>query len=77
MYRSEKELLNLKRTEISEGRWIDAGCGQGAYTMPLSTIVDSVLAIDRNPSNIKHLQNRLKRKGIKNVEFLQIDFTDC
>ena len=76
MYRSEKELLNLKRTEISEGRWIDAGCGQGAYTMPLSTIVDSVLAIDRNPSNIKHLQNRLKRTAINNVLLQLGDFTD-
>ena len=46
MYRSEKELMNLQKTEISEGRWIDAGCGQGAYTVPLSTIVDSVLLIE-------------------------------
>ena len=71
-----KELQNLMKADISGGTWIDAGCGQGAYTIPLSSIVDSVLAIDQNSSNLRSLQNKLIRLHITNITTKQADFKD-
>lgn len=72
----EKEFQNLLKANISGGTWIDAGCGQGAYTIPLSSLADSVLAIDQNSSNLRSLQNKLTRLRIANITTRQADFRD-
>lgn len=74
--RSEKEFQNLQKANISGGTWIDAGCGQGAYTIPLSGLVDSVLAIDQNNSNLRILQNKINRFHVTNVTIKQGNFKD-
>lgn len=70
----EKEYQNLLKANISAGRWIDAGCGRGAYTIPLSGLVDSVLAIDQNTSKLSNLQNKLELLEITNIELKHADF---
>ncbi len=72
----DKEIYNLQKANISGGTWIDAGCGQGAYTIPLSSLVDSILAIDQNSSNLRSLQNKLTRLHITNISTKEADFRD-
>ena len=62
----ERELRNLKKAGINGGTWIDAGCGQGAYTIPLAMLVDVVIAIDQNSGHLNKLD-----KNLKNLEFLE------
>lgn len=33
----------LRQCEIRGGVWIDAGCGNGIYTIPLATLVSEVI----------------------------------
>ncbi len=60
----ERELRNLEKAGINGGTWIDAGCGQGAYTIPLAMLVDVVIAIDQNSG---HLNNLLFHYIIKKI----------
>jgi ubiquinone/menaquinone biosynthesis C-methylase UbiE len=71
-----KSSENLLRTKISGGFWVDAGCGTGAYTIPLSSMADSVLAIDKNKSSLNYLENILITEKISNVSISQADFTN-
>ena len=68
-----KENKNLQRAEIMGGNWIDAGCGQGAYTIPLAMIADSVLAIDKNTSPLKSLEKRIIGLGLTNINIKKDD----
>lgn len=71
----ERELQNLQRAEIKNGFWIDAGCGQGAYTIPLALLVDKVLAIDRDSSNLDRLEKKINEMNIQNITIENADFT--
>ena len=68
-----KENKNLQKAEIMGGNWIDAGCGQGAYTIPLAMIADSVLAIDKNPGPLKSLEKRILGLGLTNIQIKEDD----
>ncbi|MHA2296518.1 MAG: class I SAM-dependent methyltransferase [Candidatus Hodarchaeales archaeon] len=37
--------------------WVDAGCGQGTYTLALAGMVSKVIAIDKNRLDITYLKN--------------------
>ncbi len=58
---------------------VDHGCGPGFYTIPLSYLVGDqgiVYAIDSDRKSIQVLENKLKKKGIKNVKtFLSRDLS--
>lgn len=71
----EKEKQNLLKANIDEGKWIDAGCGQGAYTIPLATIVTTVLGLDKNEGNLERLQRRIKETHIFNIRLKKGDLT--
>ncbi|MFW9780178.1 MAG: class I SAM-dependent methyltransferase [Candidatus Heimdallarchaeota archaeon] len=49
------KMLHLK----SEAIWVDAGCGTGTFTFPMSTLVNKVIAVDQSVSRITHLRKSL------------------
>jgi ubiquinone/menaquinone biosynthesis C-methylase UbiE len=53
------ELLHLQPDTI----WVDAGCGIGTFTFPLSKIVRKVIAVDRNESRIAQLKKLIPNKS--------------
>lgn len=65
-------LKQLENSGISNGVWIDAGCGKGTYTLPLSKLASRVIAIDKESYNISHLKAHLP--SITNIEVLEKDF---
>lgn len=67
----DKCLDQLKLCKINGGIYIDAGCGTGSYTFPLSTMVDKVIAIDKSSSTISRLKNSYNEDEI---EFYKKDF---
>ncbi len=68
----EKILKQLKKCGISNGLWIDAGCGRGAYTFPLATLVTQVIAIDKNSYDISFLKSNLP--SVTNITVQEMDF---
>ncbi len=62
----------LNRCKIQGGVWIDAGCGNGTYTFPLATLVDNVIAIDKNSNDLSYLNSRITTET--NILTKQIDF---
>ncbi|MFW9998043.1 MAG: class I SAM-dependent methyltransferase [Candidatus Odinarchaeota archaeon] len=65
-------MKQLQACGISGGTWVDAGCGWGAYTLPLSTLASKVIAIDKNRSNVSYLKNLPSLPG--NIEIHTKDF---
>lgn len=47
---------------------LDVGCGTGRYTLPLARRCERVVALDASPAMLEHLEARLRREGISNVE---------
>ena len=72
----EKEKENLLKAEIKKGHWIDAGCGHGAYSIPLSQLVDFVTAIDINRKALEHLQKVINKSHISNINLIQGDIRE-
>ena len=70
--KNNKIFTQLEKCGISNGVWIDAGCGRGTYTFPLSELAHRVIAIDKNSYNISHLKAHLPSKT--NIEVLEKDF---
>lgn len=68
----ERILKQLKKSGISEGVWVDAGCGRGTYTLPLSTLATQVIAIDKNPYNVSFLKSQLPSGS--NIAVYEMDF---
>ncbi len=62
----------LKQCKIEGGIWIDAGCGNGTYTLPLSSIVSQVIALDRNKNNLTYLESKISTET--NIIPQQFDF---
>ncbi|MHA1228688.1 MAG: class I SAM-dependent methyltransferase, partial [Candidatus Hodarchaeales archaeon] len=58
-------LQQLKMCSIKGDVWIDAGCGTGTYTIPLSKLVTKVIGIDRNYQNIQQLYKKLSNENIE------------
>lgn len=56
---SQNEYQQLQSAKIIGDVWIDAGCGSGTYTLPLSRIVSLVVALDNDPRNIDSLSRKL------------------
>ncbi|MFW9928608.1 MAG: hypothetical protein ACFFD1_04380, partial [Candidatus Thorarchaeota archaeon] len=55
----EKENINIQRIQIKDGLWIDAGCGSGAYTIPLSFYANSVIAIDKDRNEVDLIRDQV------------------
>jgi ubiquinone/menaquinone biosynthesis C-methylase UbiE len=53
--------------------WIDAGCGNGTYSFPLSTLVSEVIALDKNKNNISYLESKITSKI--NIKTQHFDFS--
>lgn len=69
-----KALKNLKLLNLKGGIWIDAGCGVGAYSIPLATYVDNVIALDTNTSSLEILEKERNINKIKNISIKNKDF---
>lgn len=67
--------LLLRRLEVAPGmRVLDAGCGPGRLTLPLAEAVGpegEVVALDGQPAMLQKLEERLERRGIRNVRPLR------
>lgn len=72
----DKEYDNLNKCTIEGGTWIDAGSGQGAYTIPLAVLTTKVIAVDRNESSLKRLEERAKRLRVENIKIKKGDIQD-
>ena len=69
-----EEIVNqLKKCKIQGGIWIDAGCGNGTYTIPLSTLVSEVIALDKNKNNLSYLESKMTSK--MNIRTQHFDFS--
>ncbi len=55
----EKNLAQLELLSPSGELWLDAGCGGGAYTLPLTAFVTRVIAMDRDPNALNELRDRI------------------
>lgn len=55
---------------------LDIGCGTGIYTLPLAREAEFVLGIDCSFEMLKILREEANRKGIKNVETLNLFFEE-
>ncbi|MHA2363051.1 MAG: class I SAM-dependent methyltransferase [Candidatus Hodarchaeales archaeon] len=64
---NQLKLCNFTKKEI----WIDAGCGDGTYTLPLASLVSYVIAIDKNHHYIDKLK---KNTNLTNINFIIRDF---
>jgi ubiquinone/menaquinone biosynthesis C-methylase UbiE len=51
-------------------RVLDVGAGTGLLTVTVAPLVDHVWALDVSPAMVKHLRERLARRGIANVDLL-------
>ena len=66
--RLEKNNYNLK--EFRHFHALDAGCGNGRYTLALKKLgMKKVVGIDFSERNLRDAKKRIKKIGIKNVEF--------
>jgi len=65
----------LKRCNIKGGVWIDAGCGNGTYTFPLSTLADQVIAIDKNSNNLNYLNSKISTET--NIQTKEVNFNEA
>ena len=67
--------LLLRRLDVAPGmRVLDAGCGPGRLTLPLSEAVGTggeVVALDGQPAMLRKLEERSERRGIENVRTLR------
>ncbi len=64
----------LRQCEIRGGVWIDAGCGNGTYTIPLSNLVSEVIALDKNWNNLSYLESKIPFET--NITTQQFDFSN-
>lgn len=55
-------------TAVQNGRVLDLGCGSGQLSLPLSGVVESVVAVDISPRMIELLEAKLDTSKIENVE---------
>lgn len=56
---------------------LDVGCGAGAYSLALSKSVNSVTAVDISPRMLQNAAKRCEETGVKNVNFLELDWLDA
>jgi len=56
--------------------FVDVGANLGRYTIMLSSNYKKIIAIEPEPSNMKHLKRNLLQAGIDNVDLLQIAISD-
>jgi ubiquinone/menaquinone biosynthesis C-methylase UbiE len=71
-----KAIKNLELLKLKRGIWLDAGCGEGTYAIPLSFLVDKVIAIDTNENYLKILKGYIKNYEITNIDAKLFDFNN-
>ena len=71
MLHFKKEIRNINFTHV-----MDAGCGGGQYSFYLAKLNSTadITAYDISKHQIE--QNKIKGKGVKNIEFIQKDLTE-
>lgn len=73
-FKPEKELNKLN---IEEGQEIlDYGCGIGSYSLPAASLVGKkgkVYALDKQPSAIKKVEERIQMEGFRNIDTILSD----
>lgn len=71
MMHFKKEIRNINFTQV-----MDAGCGGGQYSFYLAKLNPSadITGYDINKHQIE--ENKIKSKGVKNVNFIQKDLTE-
>jgi ubiquinone/menaquinone biosynthesis C-methylase UbiE len=55
---------------------LEVGCGPGFFTIPAARIVGDVgfvYALDVNPVAVEHVQRKIQRQGLKNIQVMYAD----
>ena len=72
-------LKHLRKAGIQQGMVVwDVGCGSGAMTMEIASIVGKrgrVYALDISPQQIRCAKKKIKEAGYENVSFIEGDIT--
>ena len=63
-------LGNLKKYSNRGGKFLDIGCGQGAYVIEASKLFNRIVGLDISPANIKFCKKRLRESKMRNCTFL-------
>ena len=67
----------LREAGVTPGETVlEVGCGPGFFTIPAAEIVGDgghLYSIDLNPAAIQSVRQKVKEKGLKNVEVFQAD----
>ena len=77
----QSDLVDLIRAGVDARRglrWAELGAGTGAFTAALAELLGPgahIVAVDRDRSALRRLQERLEAVGALTVETLQADFT--
>ena len=71
-----KASKNLEFINFNGGTWIDAGCGEGAYSIPLSFFVERVIAVDENVNSLNRLKKILTTSKINNITVKNFNFNN-
>lgn len=56
---------------------LDLGCGAGAYSIAVAGSVRSVTAVDISPRMLQNAADKREEAGIKNVEFIELDWLEA
>jgi len=66
---------NIIAPQLSpEMRILDVGCGKGHFLLELSASFHTGLGIDNEPEHIQMAEEAKRAQGIKNVDFLLLDY---
>jgi SAM-dependent methyltransferase len=76
--RLAREVRSLRKEMRGEtlGRVLSLGCGDGQFEQMLAPWAKQVVGLDISPQGIEIAQRQAARKGIKNVEFRCLSFSD-
>jgi len=59
-----------------EDKLVDLGAGAGYISLPISTYVDEVTALDFDEEILMYLETKASEKGISNIQTIASDFKD-
>jgi ubiquinone/menaquinone biosynthesis C-methylase UbiE len=66
----------LKMTDFKNKTVVELGCGTGKFTIPLSSKVKKIYALDKTKSMLKILRKKIKSKKIKNIKIIESGFDE-
>jgi len=65
-----------KKRAQAKGDFLEAYCGLGNFTIPLSENFDKVLATEISKNSIKSAKENCKLNGVKNIEFVRLNASE-